>query len=144
MGRRTLVVTRRPDGRFDCRYAHWGVSADPGAQSRPLGEGWSPEAVRDAVDASFDRVLVRDTGPQWYCVCWLDPTLADADDVALARTDDPETVRAWWTEAKSDAVATVADGRDPQRVRAWLLERLEAVADAVYRPDDAWFLPDGR
>jgi len=144
MGRRTLVVSPRADGRFDCRYAHWGVTTDPVTQSRQLGSGWSAERVLGVLNAGFDRLLVRDDGPRWYCVCWLDPTLSDPDDIALARTDDPDGLREWWTVAKSDASAAVADGIDPGRVRAWLLARLAASAEAVYRPDDAWFLSDGR
>lgn len=137
---RTLVVTGRTDGRFDCRYAHWGVRADPVAQSRPLGRGWTAEAVLAELDAGYDRLLVHAAEPRRYCVCWLDPTLADISDIAVARTDDPAALRAWWTALKSRAVDAVADGLGPETVRARLLDALRRRADAVSLPDDASFL----
>jgi len=144
MGQRTLVVRPRSEGGFDCRYAHWGVTADPVAQSRPLGSGWSAAAVLDELDAGYDRLLVAGTSPRWYCVCWLDPTLSDPDDVALARTDDPDELRVRWTEAKSFAVDAVADGTAPAAARAGLLLGLARRADALYHADDASFLRDDR
>ena len=144
MGQRTLVVVPRPDGGFDCRYAHWGVTADPLAQSRPLGRDWSAGAVLDELDAGYDRLLVAGASPRWYCVCWLDPTLSDPADVVLARTDDPAGVRDHWTEAKSRAVDAVAEGTAPATVRAGLLLGLARQADALYGPDDASFLGDDR
>jgi hypothetical protein len=144
MGQRTLVARRRPNGRFDCRYAHWGVTVDPLAQSRPLGRNWSAAAVLAELDASYDRLLVRDERCRWYCVCWLDPTLTDSDDVALARTDDPDSLRGWWTDAKSRAADAVADGTEPAATRATLVTALERRADAVHRLDDASFLRDDR
>jgi len=142
MGQRTLVVSPRPDGGFDCRYAHWGVTADPLAQSRPLGRDWSAGAVLDELDAGYERLFVADASPRWYCVCWLDPTLSAHDDVVLARTDDPEGLRERWTEAKSHAVAAVADGLAPDAARAGLLLGLARRADALYAGDDASFLRD--
>ncbi|MDS0260779.1 hypothetical protein NDI56_15330 [Haloarcula sp. S1CR25-12] len=144
MGQRTLVVVPRPDGKFDCRYAHWGVTADPLAQSRPLGRAWSPAAVLGELDAGYDRLLRCGAVPRWYCVCWLDPTLSDPGDVALARTDDPDGLRARWTAAKSRAVDAVADGLAPAAARAGLLLGLARQADALYRSDDASFLRDDR
>lgn len=144
MGQRTLVVLPRPGGGFDCRYAHWGVTADPLAQSRPLGREWSAGAVLSELGAGYERLLVAGGAPRWYCVCWLDPTLAEPDDVVLARTDDPDGLRARWTEAKSRAVDAVADGLDPDAARAGLLLVLARRADALYRGDDASFLVDDR
>jgi hypothetical protein len=144
MGQRTLVVVPRPDGGFDCRYAHWGVTADPVAQSRRLGRDWSAAAVLAELDAGYDRLIVADAAPRWYCVCWLDPTLSDPDDVVLARTDDPEGLRDRWTEAKSHAVDAVTDGLPADAARAGLLLGLARRADALYRPDDASFLRDDR
>jgi len=144
MGRRTLLVTPRGADRFDCRYAHWGAGTDPHAQSRRLGRGWSAADVLEEIDAAYDRVLVRDGASRQYCVCWLDPTLSDRDDVALARTDDPAALRARWTEAKSLAVEAVADGLAPRTARMGLLLGLAGRADALYRGDDASFLRDGR
>lgn len=138
MGRRTLVVHRRADGRFDCRYAHWGVTVDPVSQSRPLESGVSAEAVLARLDASFERVLVRGDGG--YCVCWLDPTLEDPDDIAIVRTDDPESFRAYWTVRKGHAVAAVADGAGPGAARAELVATLEQAARAAYLPGDTSFL----
>jgi len=142
MGTRTLVVSPRPDGRFDCRYAHWGVSVDPLAESRPLGRGWTAAAVLGELDAGYDRLVVCGPPRRRYCVCWLDPTLADAADVALARTDDPAGLREWWTEAKSRAVDAVAAGVDARAARQGCLAALRRRADAVY-VDDASFLSDG-
>jgi hypothetical protein len=144
MGRRTLVVVPLSDGRFDCRYAHWGVDADPVAQSRHLGRDWSAAAVLAELDAGYDRLLVGTGAPRCYCVCWLDPTLSDADDIVLARTDDPDGLRALWTEAKSRAVDAVAGGLAPDAARAALLLGLARRAEACYRPDDASFLRDDR
>lgn len=144
MGQRTLVVVPRSDESFDCRYAHWGVTADPRSQSRPLGRGWSATAVLDELDAGYDRLLVADGTPRWYCVCWLDPTLAEPDDIALARTADPEALRARWAEAKSRALDAVAEGTVPAAVRAGLLLGLARAADGLYGPDDASFLRDDR
>lgn len=144
MGRRTLVVIPQSDGRFECRYAHWGVSTDPMAQSHRLGRDWSAAAVLEELDAGYERLLIADGRPRWYCVCWLDPTLTDPGDVALARTDDPDGLDRWWPEAKSRAVDAVAGGAVPVLVRAALLAALEHRTDAVRSPDDASFLRDGR
>ena len=140
MGQRTLVVVPRSDGRFDCRYAHWGVSVDPRSQSRPLGHDWPAAAVLDELDAGYDRLLLAGEPPRWYCVCWLDPTLTEPDDIVLARTDDPDGLRDRWTEAKSRAVDAVADGVTPAAARAGLLLGLAVRADALHRTDDASFL----
>ena len=142
MARRTLVAVSRPDGRFDCRYAHWG----PANRSRPLGDGWTATDVLHALDAGFDQfqLVVRDGATRRYAVCWLDPTLADPDDIALARTDDPEALQAWWAGRKDAAVGAVADGAPPERVRAALRAVLRRRATAVYLPDDASFLRGGR
>ncbi|MDS0280655.1 hypothetical protein [Haloarcula onubensis] len=142
MGQRTLVVVPRPDGGFDCRYAHWGVTTDPFSGSRPLGRDWSGTAVCAELDAGYDRLLVAAARPRWYCVCWLDPTLTDPDDVVLARTDDPDRLRERWTEAKSRAVDAVARGTAPDAARAALLLGLARRADACHRADDASFLRD--
>lgn len=142
MGQRTLVVVPRSDGRYDCRYAHWGVTADPFAQSSPLVSGLPAAAVLDELDAGYDRLVVVEGTPRWYCVCWLDPTLSDSDDIALARTDDPGGLRDRWTEAKSRAADAVAHGVAPDAVRAALLLGLARRADALYRPGDASFLRD--
>ena len=142
MGQRTLVVVPRPDGGFDCRYAHWGVTTDPVAQSRPLGSDWSGVAVLSELDAGYDRLFVARPVPRWYCVCWLDPTLAEPADIVLARTDNPDGLRDCWTEAKSRAVDAVADGLVPDAARAALLLGLAQRTDGLYGPDDASFLRD--
>ncbi|MBV0924107.1 hypothetical protein KTS45_07800 [Halomicroarcula limicola] len=144
MGRRTLVAVERADGRFDCRYAHWGVDADPVAQSEPLGTEWPAAAVCARLDAGFDQLLVCDGTVRRYCVCWLDPTLADRGDVALARTDDPAALREWWVETKSRACEVVGDGIDVRTVRDGLLAALRLRADAVFLPGDASFLRTDR
>jgi len=147
MGRRTLVVLARSDGRFDCRLAHWGADADPLAQSRPLGANWDAATVLDAVDATVERLLLvdRSARTRTYCVCWLDPTLGDVDDVALARTADPDALRDWWTAQKSHASRVLDRGEAaPASVRAALLAALRRRADRVFRPDDASFLRGGR
>ncbi len=141
MGRRTLVAIARSDGTFDCRYAQWGVTD---GRSRPLGSDWAPADVLGVLDAGFDQLLVRDGTTRRYCVCWLDPRLRDDDDIALARTDDPDTLRAWWTRQKDRAVGAVADGAPPERVRAALLAGLRRRAAAVHLPDDASFLRGDR
>ncbi|QIO21823.1 hypothetical protein [Haloarcula sp. JP-L23] len=143
MGRRTLVLVVREDGRFDCRVAHWGVDADPFAQSRPLGSAWSAATVRELLDATVEQVLVCDGSVRRYCVCWLDPRLADPGDVALARTDDPAALRAWWVEEKSRACEAVHSGA-AETVRAELLAALRERTDAVHLPDDAPFLRGAR
>jgi len=142
MGQRTLVVSPRTDGRFDCRYAHWGVTVDPLAASRPLGREWSAARVLSELDAGYDQVVVCGRRQRRYCVCWLDPTLADDADVALARTDDPAALREWWTAAKNCAVDSVAEGVAAGTARRGLLAALARRADAVYPPDDASFLFD--
>jgi hypothetical protein len=142
MGTRTLVVSPRPDGRFDCRYAHWGVGVDPLAASRPLGRAWSAAAVLAELDAGYDRLVVAGPPRRRYCICWLDPTLTDSDDIALARTDDPAALRAWWTTAKSRTVDAVAGGVAAGAARAGLVAALRRRADAVH-VDDASFLFDG-
>lgn len=149
MGRRTLVVLARSADRFDCRIAHWGADADPLAQSRPLGGGWDAATVLDAVDATIESLLVVDLSAggrtRTYCVCWLDPTLGDADDVAIARTDDPDALRDWWTAQKSHASRVLDRGEAaPASVRADLLAALRRRADRVFRPDDASFLRGDR
>lgn len=144
MGRRTLVAVARADGRYDCRYAHWGVDADPVAQSRPLGGDWTGAAVLDALDATYERLVVRDEAVRTYAVCWLDPGLSDFDDVALARSDDLEALRDWWVDRREAAVRAVDAGRPPERVRTDLLAALRKRAAAVHLPDDASFLRGGR
>jgi len=143
MGLRTLVVSRRQNGRFDCRYAHWGVGVDPIAQSRPLGNDWPASAVLAELDAGYEQVLVRGPSSGRYCVVWLDPTLTDAEDIALARTDDPTALRDWWTTVKSRVIEAVTDGVDAGTARRGVLAALQRQADAVYLPDDASFLSDG-
>jgi len=141
MGRRTLVVTHRPDGRYDVGRAHWGVDADPDAQTTPVGRGWSAEAVWNAVDATVAQVRVRDGGLRTYCVCWLDPECVDVDDVVLARTATPDALRTWWVRRKSAASAAVAGGADPERVRDRLRRALARRAPVT---DDASFLGGDR
>ncbi|MFC7019772.1 MULTISPECIES: hypothetical protein [Haloarcula] len=143
MGARTLVVVARDDDRFDCRLAHWGVDADPLAQSRPLAAGLTPAEVRDVLDATVETLVVLDGAVCTYCVCWLDPTLSDPDDVAVARTGDPGALRDWWTGAKSHASGAVAAGLPPPLVRAGLLGALYRRAEVVH-VDDASFLRDDR
>jgi bifunctional N-acetylglucosamine-1-phosphate-uridyltransferase/glucosamine-1-phosphate-acetyltransferase GlmU-like protein len=145
MGRRTLVAVARPDGRYDCRIAHWGVDADPVAQSHPLGTGWTASAVLDALDATHEQVVVLDGSVRTYAVCWLDPTLSDIDDIALARIDDPESFRRWWVDRK-DAACRILDSenRDSASVRRDLLAALRDRAAAVHCPDDASFLRGDR
>jgi hypothetical protein len=141
MGRRTLVAVARPDGRYDCRIAHWGVDADPVAQSRPLGNGWTASAVLAAVDATHDQLVVLDGSVRAYAVCWLDPTLSDLDDIVLARTADPHAFRRWWTDRKDEACRALdSDGCDPATVRRALLASLRNRASSVRCPDDASFL----
>ncbi|WP_276270679.1 hypothetical protein [Haloarcula litorea] len=139
MGRRTLIAAARADGRFDCRVAHWG--SDPGrrADARPLETGLAATAVLAELDATYDLLVVTDGRERRYCVCWLDPDLDDVDDVAFARTDDPDTLRDWWTQAKSRACDARARGVDARTVRASLLAALRRRADAVH-VDDASFL----
>lgn len=144
MGRRTLVAVARADGRYDCRYAHWGVDADPVAQSRPLGEGWTAAAVLDALDATYERLVVRDESVRTYAVCWLDPVLSDLDDIALARSDDLAAFRDWWVDRRDAAARAVDAGRAPDRVRADLLAALRERSVTVVLPDDASFLRGGR
>ena len=143
MGARTLVVVARDDGRFDCRLAHWGVDADPLAQSRPLATGVTAAGVWDALDATVETLVVLDGTVRTYCVCWLDPTLSDPADVAVARTGDPDALRDWWTGAKSHASGAVAAGLPSPLVRAGLLVALRRRAEAVH-VDDASFLRDDR
>ena len=142
MGTRTLVVSPRSDGRFDCRYAHWGVGVDSLSASRPLGRAWSAAAVLAELDAGYERLVVTGPPRRRYCVCWLDPTLSDSDDVALARTDDPRALRDWWTAENSRTVDAVAAGVAAGAARAGLLAALRRRADAVH-VDDASFLSDG-
>ncbi len=144
MGRRTLVAVVRADGRFDCRYAHWGVDADPIAQSEPLGRAWPAATVCSTLDAGFDQLLVCDGTVRRYCVCWLDPTLTDSEDVVLVRADDPAALREWWVETKSRACEVVGDGIDARTARAGLLVALRQRADAVFLLDDASFLRTDR
>jgi len=144
MGRRTLVAVRREDGQFDCRAAHWGVDADPFAQSRPLGTGWSASAVLEELDAGFDQLLVHDGGVRRYCVCWLDPTLSAFDDIILARTDNPGAFRAWWVDRKSRAAEAVAEGAPVEAIRDGLVVAVSQRADGIHPPDDASFLRDDR
>ncbi|WP_424001338.1 DUF6735 family protein [Haloarcula salina] len=144
MGRRTLVAVARADGRYDCRYAHWGVDADPVAQSRPLGEGWTAAAVLEPLDATYERLVVRDERVLTYAVCWLDPALSDPDDIALARSDDLAALRDWWVDRRDAAARAVDAGRTPDRVRTDLLAGLRTRAAAVHLPDDASFLRGGR
>lgn len=141
MGHRTLVIDRRTDDRFDCRYAQWGVTADPIAQSQPIGAGWSAETVLDAIDATIETLIVRNAGQ--YCVCWLDPTVEDPSDVAIAGTSDPDALRTWWTETKSRAVGAVADGQAPEHVRDALVCELRERADRVYVDDASFLFDDG-
>ncbi|MFB6223341.1 MAG: hypothetical protein ABEH86_06680 [Haloarcula sp.] len=144
MGRRTLVAVARTDGRYDCRVAHWGIDADPLAQSRPLGTGWTASAVLDWLDATDEQLVVLDGTVRTYSVCWLDPTLLEPDDIALARTDDPGAFRAWWIARKDEACWAVTGAeRDPATVRSELLASLRDRAATVQLPDDASFLRGG-
>jgi len=149
MGRRTLVLVRRSDDRFDCRVAHWGVDADPVAQSRPLGTDWDAATVLKTVDATVESLLVVDPSrggaTHTYCVCWLDPAVRDLDDVVFARADDPDALRDWWTERKSDASRALdRDAATRTTIRDDLLAALRRRVDRVYRADDASFLRGGR
>ncbi|EMA08658.1 hypothetical protein SAMN05443574_11736 [Haloarcula vallismortis] len=145
MGRRTLVAVARPDGRYDCRIAHWGVGADPIAQSRPLGTGLTASAARTVIDATYDQLVVLDGAVRTYVVCWLDPTLSDLDDVVLARTADPDAFRRWWVERKDEACRALdSDGCDPATVRRALLTSLRNRASSVHCLDDASFLRGDR
>ncbi|MEF8974503.1 MAG: DUF6735 family protein [Haloarcula sp.] len=145
MGRRTLVAVARPDGRYDCRLAHWGVDADPVAQSRPLGNGWTASAVLAAIDATHEQVVVLDGAVRTYAVCWLDPTLSDLDDIALARTADPDAFRRWWVDRKDEACRALdSESRDPATVRRDLLASLRDRAASVHCADDASFLRGDR
>ncbi|MDQ2074039.1 hypothetical protein ACODNH_11345 [Haloarcula sp. NS06] len=145
MGRRTLVAVGRPDGRYDCRSAHWGVDADPTAQSRPLGTGLTASAVLAAIDATYEQLVVLDGSVRTYAVCWLDPTLSDLDDIVLARTADPDTFRRWWVDRKDEACRALdSEGCDPAAVRRALLASLRDRTSSVYWPDDASFLRGDR
>ena len=145
MGRRTLVAVARPDGRYDCRLAHWGVDADPIAQSRPLGNDWTPAAVLAAIDATHEQLVVLDGSVRTYAVCWLDPTLSAINDIALARTADPESFRQWWVDRKDAACRALdSEGCDPAAVRRALLVSLRNRASSVHCPDDASFLRGDR
>lgn len=141
MGQRTLVIDRRGDGRFDCRYAQWGVTVDPIAQSRPLGSDWRAEAVLEAIDATIEVIIVRNGHS--YCVCWLDPTLTDLTDIAVARATDVDTFRAWWTEVKSRAVGAVDEGYPSEPVRDALVTALRGRARQVYVDDASFLFADG-
>jgi hypothetical protein len=104
----------------------------------------SPAAVLDAVDASYEQLLVVDGAVRRYCVCWLDPTLTDVGDVALARTDDHDGLRDRWVTAKSLASAAVARGEvDARTARVALLLALRRWTDQVH-VDDASFLRGDR
>ena len=145
MGRRTLVVRPRSGGRVAVRVAHWGVDADPIAQSRPLAADWAARAVWTELDATYDQVVVVDGTVRTYCVCWLDPTLSDGDDVALARTADAEALRAWWVETKSAACRDCQRGRrTPRLARAGLVRALDRRARTTHPPDDTPFLSGDR
>jgi hypothetical protein len=145
MGRRTLVAVARPDGRYDCRIAHWGVDADPITQSRPLGNDWTASAVLAAIDATYDQLVVLDGPVRTYAVCWLDPTLSDLDDIVLARTDDPDALRTWWVDRKDEACRALdSEGCDPATVRRVLLASLRNRASSVHCCDDASFLRGDR
>ncbi|KAA9399247.1 hypothetical protein Har1130_13740 [Haloarcula sp. CBA1130] len=145
MGRRTLVAVARPDGRYDCRIAHWGVDADPIAQSRPLGNDWTAATVLAALNATHDQLVVLDGSVRTYAVCWLDPTLSDIDDIVLARTADPAALRTWWVDRKDEACRLLdSKGRDPATIRRDLLASLRNRASSVYSPDDASFLRGDR
>ncbi|GCF13531.1 hypothetical protein Harman_14660 [Haloarcula mannanilytica] len=145
MGRRTLVAVTRPDGRYDCRIAHWGVDADPVAQSRPLGSDWPASAVLAALDATYEQLVLLDGSVRTYAVCWLDPTLSDIDDIALARTDDPDAFRTWWVDRKDEVCRALdSEDRDPASVRRALLASLRDRAASVHCPDDASFLRGDR
>jgi hypothetical protein len=141
MGNRTLIIDRKNTNEFDCYYAQWGIKADPITQSRPLGTGWNAETVLDAIDATIEALIVRNRSS--YCVCWLDPTLSDPDDIAIARTDDVDLLRSWWTEIKSRAIGAVADGHTPERVREALLTALTGRAESVYVDDASFLFADG-
>jgi hypothetical protein len=141
MGRRAIIIDRRNDDRFNCRYAQWGAVADPIAQSQPLGTDWTAETVLHTIDATIETLLVRNG--QSYCVCWLDPTLTDPNDIAIAYTADIDALRAWWTEVKSRAVGAVADGHTPERVRDTLLTALTGRAKRVYTDDASFLFTDG-
>jgi len=145
MGRRTLVAVARPDGRYDCRIAHWGVDADPIAQSRPLGTGLTASAALSAIDATYEQFVVLDRSVRTYAVCWLDPTLSALDDIVLARTADPESFRTWWVDRKDKACRALdSGGCDPATVRRALLVSLRDRASSVHCPDDASFLRGDR
>jgi hypothetical protein len=145
MGRRTLVAVARPDGRYDCRIAHWGVDADPVAQSSPLGTAWTASAVLGALDASLDRVVVLDGPVRTFAVCWLDPALSDPEDIVLAWTDDPAAFRRWWVDRKDEACRALdRTDRDPATVRRALLADLRDRVRSVHAPDDASFLRGDR
>ncbi|WP_228841761.1 DUF6735 family protein [Haloarcula sp. CBA1127] len=145
MGRRTLVAVARPNGCYDCRIAHWGVDADPIAQSRPLGNDWTAAAVLAALDATYEQLVLLDGSVRTYAVCWLDPTLSDLNDIVLARVADPDAFRTWWVERKDDACRALdSGGCDPATVRRALLASLQDRTSSVYCPDDASFLRGDR
>ena len=123
-----------------------GTRVDP----TPLVRDADPETVLAALDATFESlVVVSPTGEaETYLVCSLDPATGGdpsaTGDLVLARPDgDPESLRAWFVEAKSRLSRAVATGAlAPAAARATL--RRSLAARATVRPtDDASFLRDG-
>ncbi len=124
---------------------------------RPLATGQSAGAVLDALDAGFESLVVvppsRDARTYLVCSLALDGNAAvtngeEADgeqgaDLVLARPDgDPESLRSWFVEAKSDLSAAVAAGAVAPGSARTALRRALAARATVRPGDDASFLRD--
>jgi hypothetical protein len=129
VGHRALVAYERPDGRYDCHYAHWGA-ADLAlrrsvAPETPFAGGgsdrWSPrvdpvprasgvrfEELPDHLDFEGTEALYVVT-LAWvvtaYLPLWFGPTPGSDRDggalVAVADSDDAGRVRRWFRATRA-------------------------------------------
>lgn len=136
VGHRALVAYERPDGRYDCHYAHWGAAdlalrRDVGPETPFTGEDddrWSPrvdpapraravrfEDLTDYLDfAQIEALYVVTLA--WvvttYLPLWFGPT-PDSDRhagalVTVEDTDDARRVRRWFRATRAVVRDTVA------------------------------------
>jgi len=111
---------------------------------RPLDVGATATEVLDAVDASYESLVVVSGSfeARTYLVCSLDPTAVEEALVLVDPDDDPGTLRAWYVETASRLSAAVADGTLSRESARATLRRALSVQATVYSPDDASFLRD--
>lgn len=109
---------------------------------RPLASGVDAGVIVDAVDPTIESLVVVTPACETvtYLVCSLDPAGGGSGLVLARPDDDPDSLRAWFVEAKSRLSAAVAGGALTREQARATLRRALASHATLYSPDDASFL----